>query len=209
MEDKKLYIIQNVGKLYMKFGIRSVTMDDVAAEFGVSKKTIYQFFSDKEDLVSQVIDYYLENPTVDLGESNKINAIDSMFNVREHVAYIFKFYNNNIEFELKKLYPALYRKVRDFKRERLYQNTIDNIAKGKEQGFYRQEVDAELVAKLQVGRMLFTMNPEFQVFEEHEVHSLPIFDKIMEYHMHAICTTKGVDYFKKKLKNVQNNETSN
>ena len=59
MEEKKLHIIKNVGLMYLKFGIRGVTMDDVAAEFGISKKTLYQYFSDKQDLVSQVVNYFL------------------------------------------------------------------------------------------------------------------------------------------------------
>lgn len=208
MEEKKLYIIKNVGLMYLKFGIRSVTMDDVAAEFGISKKTLYQYFSDKQDLVSQVIDYFLENRDLDFKNHNKGNAIDSMFEVRAHVAYIMKFYNNNIEFELKKLYPDLYNKVHHEKRKQIFENTIFNIHMGVDQGLYRDDIDAELIAKLQVGRMFFTLNPDYNIFKEHEVNSLDIFDEIMSYHMHGICTPKGIEYYKKqlnKLKNEANN----
>lgn len=204
MEDKKLYIIRNVGKLYLKFGIRSVTMDDVASEFGISKKTLYQYFSDKEDLVSQVIDYFLDNAEVSLTSATQDNAIDYMFKVRNHVAHIIKFYNNNIEFELKKIYPHLHKKVYEAKRQRIYKNTFDNIKKGIEQGLYRDEIDPDFLAKMQVGRMLYTLNPDNQIFEEHEINSLELFDSIMSYHMHAICTPRGLEYFKKQLNKVQN-----
>ena len=208
MEEKKLHIIKNVGKLYLKFGIRSVTMDDVAAEFGVSKKTLYQYFSDKEDLVSHVIDYFLENPAIDLESHHQKNAIDSMFKIREHVAYILRFYNNNIEFELKRLYPHLHKRVHNAKRQRIFNNTVENLKQGIEQKLYREGIDTEFIAKLQVGRMLFTLNPDNEIFEEHEVNSLDLFDKTMSYHMHAVCTKKGIEYYKKQLNKVQNETNS-
>ena len=62
MNDKKEYILKQIRELYLKFGIKSVTMDDVASEFGISKKTLYQYFEDKADLVQQVIDFYLKSP---------------------------------------------------------------------------------------------------------------------------------------------------
>lgn len=190
--------------MYMKYGIRAVTMDDVANEFGISKKTLYQYFSDKQELVSSVIDYYIENPEVDFNDYNHLNAIETIFTVRAHVARLLKFYNNSIEYDLKKLYPALYKKVYNEKRKHVFQNTISNISKGKEEGLYRNEIDPELIAKLQVGRIFYTLNPDYDIFKEDEVNSLQLFDDIMDYHMHAICTTKGIKIYTQQLNKVQN-----
>jgi TetR/AcrR family transcriptional regulator, cholesterol catabolism regulator len=66
MENRKEDILKQAGELYFKFGIKSVTMDDVASELGSSKKTLYQHFKDKADLISQVIDYYIKNPQFSL-----------------------------------------------------------------------------------------------------------------------------------------------
>jgi AcrR family transcriptional regulator len=206
MEEKKLHIIKNVGLMYLKFGIRAVTMDDVATEFGISKKTLYQYFSDKADLVSSVVDYFLENAELDLSSHNHENAIDYIIAVRSHVANILKFYNNNIEFDLKKLYPELYKKVHEAKRQRIFESTIENLKHGMEQGLYRSDLEPYFIAKLQVGRMLYTLNPEYKVFEEYEVNSLSFFDSITNYHMHAICTEKGINYYKKQLNKVQNED---
>jgi len=204
MEEKKIHIIQSVGKLYLRFGIRSVTMDDVAREFGVSKKTLYQFFTDKADLVAQVIDYYIKNPAFNLNDVNNGNAIDSFFSLRAHIVNVLKYFNNNIEFDLKKLYPRLYQKVHLVKRERIFSSTVENIQKGIETGLFRSDLDVDLVAKLQVGRMLFTLNPEYEIFTEREVLSIEVFDKVMEYHMYAICTEKGIKYFTKQFNNIEN-----
>jgi len=204
MEDKKLHILKNVGKLYLKFGIRSVTMDDVAHEFGISKKTLYQYFRDKADLVSQVVDFYLKNLMQDINASKDENVIDFYFALRSHISKILKYFNNNVEFDLKKQYPQLFKKVHKIKREKIFSDTVTNINKGMETGFYRTGLDVELIAKLQVGRMLYTLNPENEIFTESEVATIELFDKVMGYHMHAICTEKGIKYFNKQLNKIHN-----
>lgn len=203
MENRKLHIIKNVGKLYLKFGIRSVTMDDVAREFGISKKTLYQYFTDKAQLVSQVVDYYLQNPIFDLNDANG-NAIDQYFAIREHINSILKYFNNNIEFDLKKQYPNLHKRVHVKKREKIFSSNIWSLEKGIKEGLFREDLDIDLIAKLQVGRMLFTLNPDYEIFTDGEVASIELFDKVIEYHMHAICTEKGIKYFKKQLNKVRN-----
>lgn len=206
MEDKKEYILKNVGKLYLKFGIRSVTMDDVAREFGISKKTLYQYFNDKADLVENVIDYYMANPAFNLNENSKANAIDRFFELRCHVLNILKYFHNNIEHDLKKLYPELYKKVHNVKRDRIYSSTVQNVTEGIESGLFREDLDIELIAKLQVGRMLLTLNPDYEIFAEAELASIDLFDKVIEYHMHAICTEKGIKYYKKQLNRIKNED---
>ncbi len=206
MEDKKIFILKNAGKLYLKHGIRGVTMDDIALEFGISKKTLYQFFRNKKDFVQQVVGFYLQNPEFRLHRQDSGNAIDRIFAVRKHVIEILKHYNNNLEFDLKKNYPELYKKVHQFKRERIFNDTHRNIEAGKKEGIFRPEIDPELIANLQVGRMLFVLNPENEIFTEDEISSIDLFDKIMDYHLHAICTEKGLTYYKQKLNKIQNEE---
>lgn len=204
MEDKKLHILENVGKLYLKFGIKSVTMDDVAHEFGISKKTLYQYFRDKADLVSQVVNFYILNLENNIDANKEENAIDFYFVLRSHISNILKFFNNNIEFDLKKQYPQLHKKVYKIKREKIFSITVLNINKGMETGYYRKGLDVEFLAKLQVGRMLYTLHPDNEIFTEREVASIELFDKVIDYHMHAICTEKGLKYFKQQLNKIQN-----
>ncbi|QIA06671.1 TetR/AcrR family transcriptional regulator [Draconibacterium halophilum] len=208
MEEKKKYIIENVGRLYFKKGIRAVTMDDVAAEFGISKKTLYQYFSDKKGLVTQVIEFFIEESNKTFKQLDDKNAVDSILLIRKHVAFIYKFYNNGIDKDLKKYYPELYKKINEIKRERIFTSTIDNLKLGMTQGMYRTDLDPYLIAKLQVGRMLFTMNPDYGIFEEYEVNSLAFFDSMMDYHMNAICNEKGIKYYKNQLNKVQYEETN-
>lgn len=209
MEDKKRFIIKNIGQLYLKYGIRNITMDSVATEFSISKKTLYQYFKDKEDLVSQVIDFYLSD-SLDFEIKNPAsqNAIDNMFCYRERIADLLRFYHNHLEEELKKTYPALHAKLHETKRQKIYDDTIENLRLGIEQGFYRSDLEPSFIAKLTLGRTLYTMNPAYGIFEDFELKSLAFFDNILDYHMHAICTENGLKYYKKQLNKVHN-ETKN
>lgn len=204
MEQKKRDIIEKVAQMYLKLGIRAVTMDDVASEFGISKKTLYQFFSDKRELVTHVIDFFLEETDDSLKSISKGNAIDSMLAIRQHVAYILKFYNNNLEGELKKAYPGLHKKVTEVKRQRIFESTLENLKQGMEQELYRKDLDPYFTAKLQVGRIIYTLNPDYGIFEDYEVNSIAFFDSMMNYHMHAICTKQGLLYYKTQLNKIQN-----
>ncbi len=208
MEEKKIHILKNVGNLYLKFGIRGVTMDDVANEFGISKKTLYQYFNDKEDLVAQVIDYYLENPIFKLNSEDSVNTIDRYFALRQHVAKMIKHFNNNLEFELKKTYPELFKKVHKFKRERIYNDTLESIHDGIKEGLVRPDIDPDVVSKLQVGRLLCTLNPDNEIFSDEEVSTIELFDKMMDYHIHAICTEKGIKYYREQLNKIKDEENN-
>ena len=206
MEEKRLHILKNVGKLYFKFGIRSVTMDDVASEFGISKKTLYQYFKDKADLVSQVVDFYIKNPMFELNVEANGNAIDRYFALRTHISKILKYFNNNIEFDLKKQYPLLHKKVHEQKREKIFNSTVVSVRDGISSGLFREGLEVELIAKLQVGLLLFTLNPENEIFTDSELATIELFDKVMDYHMHAICTEKGIKYYTKQLNDIKNED---
>ena len=115
-----------------------------------------------------------------------------------------KLMHNNIEFELKKLYPLLYRKVYKVKREKIFSNTVKNMEEGIKEGLYRADIDPEIVARLQVGKMLYTLDPQNGIFTESELMNIEIFDHVMEYFMYSICTEKGIKYYKEQLNKLKN-----
>lgn len=204
MENKRRLILKDVEQLYLKYGIRSVTMDDVAKEFGISKKTLYQYFHDKADLVTQVIEYHLHNRNFKMGAQENGNPIDQYFALRNHYIQFLKFFNTNLEFDLKKQYPKLYDKMHCAKRDSILDNTVLNIEEGMKQGLYRNNLEPLLIAKLQVGRIMFTLNPDNGVFTDAEVANIELFDKVMENYMHSICTEKGMKYYNEQLNKVRN-----
>ncbi|MCE4566695.1 TetR/AcrR family transcriptional regulator [Maribellus sp. CM-23] len=208
MEEKKEYIIENVAYRFLKRGIRNVTMDDVASEFGISKKTLYQYFSDKEALVTEVVEFLIASQDFKFNNPAIGNAIDMTIALRKRISPVLKMYHHNMETELKRTYPALYHRVYDFKRKRIFDNTMENLKLGISQDLYRPDIDPFFISKLIVGRILYTMNPEYKIFEEYEVHSTALYDHILDYHMHAICTPEGLHYYKQLTNNIQNETSS-
>jgi TetR/AcrR family transcriptional regulator, cholesterol catabolism regulator len=200
MNEETKHILEKVGLLYQRFGIRSVTMDDVAGELGISKKTLYQHFADKEELVTKVTDYMINIRHNCLNEiHNKgLNAIDELFEVAEHVSQMLKDHNPATEYDLKKYYPEEYQKIRIIKREMMHESVLNNLRKGMEEGIYRKEMKPEVIAKLHVARVEGMM--ESDLFSTEDYHNREQFREIMIYHIRGIANEKGIKILEEKLK---------
>lgn len=203
--EKKEHILNIAAQLFYKHGIRSITMDDIAKEAGVSKKTIYSFYKDKKDLVEAFINSnVIENPNLRIDISEDFNAIELLFNFRERIADIFELVQNNLDYDLKRLYPKIHAKLEDYKRKLIYEIETSLLTKGKEEGLFRPELDDDFIARMSIGRSLFIFNPENELFSEKECLSIKTYDKIIDYHLHAISTTKGIEFYKKQLNKTKN-----
>ncbi len=192
--------------MYLKYGIRSVTMDDVARELGLSKKTVYQFFSDKETLVKETLKCFMQDGFQIEKQMTDLNAIDKMLFLRSHWLKMLKTYNNNLDFDLKRMYPEIYAKLISVKRERIYNQTRAILEQGIQEGFYRPDLNIDIISKLQVGRILLIFNADNAIYTEDELRGGNVLDEVLTYHMFAICTEKGIQYYKQQLNNVQNEE---
>lgn len=191
MTDELKNILERVRCLYMKFGIKSVTMDDVSRELGISKKTLYQYVTDRADLVSKVLDYEMDMQICEMHNlHNKgSNAIAEMIEMQKHVLNNLKGYNPAREYDLRKYYPELYQKYISEHRSRMIANITNNIERGKAEGIYRQEVISEMVAKILALRVeMVTENDEFNLSE----YLMPqFFNEIMRYHIRGLANDKG------------------
>lgn len=201
MEKEALKIIIKVSELYRHYGIKSVTMDDVARELGISKKTLYEHFHDKEDMVSKVVEQSLLEKTDALKEIQKLNlnAIDELFRFHQFQSNIFKNYSLPVEYDLKKYYPELYKKILDAKRENMYKMVLSNLKKGKKEGTYRKEVDEVIISKLFVFRMEGLCCNEF--FSHDQLSSPAFFRELFIYHIRGLATEKGIRVLEHHTKN--------
>jgi len=196
---KETEIITQVAKLYNKYGIKSVTMDDVARELGISKKTLYDYFSDKSSLVKAVIDYLIEEKITFFSSQKKGKE-----NAVEELLFIFRFYLNTVrefnpsfEFDLKKYYPQIYAEVKERKRRGILENTLANLKRGKKEGFFRQELNEDFIARLYVLRIESLQ--ESDLFTQEEIFSQELFVEMFFYHLYGVLNEKGLDYLKNHL----------
>lgn len=197
-EDLK-NLLERVKELYMRYGIKSITMDDVASRLGISKKTLYQYVTDKEDLVGKVVDLMLEVQDNDMEctHDSSLNAIEQLLMVSKMINHGLKQMNPSTEFDLKKYYPNHFQKLMNARRRRMYNNIVANIQKGKEEGLYRMDLDEDVIGKLQVSRIENMVENDF--FGIDEFTSPRFFQEIFIYHIRGIANEKGIKFLEEKL----------
>lgn len=183
MNEELKNILKRVSQLFMRYGIKSVTMDDISHELGISKKTLYQHVKDKGELVSLIIDMEFEEKETCFTtiEWTYVNAIDELYEVHKIVNMILKEYSPSSVYDLKKYYPEVYMKMHFMRREKLMENILDNLKKGKAEGLYRPDINEMLIAKLQVQRIENTFDNELLTIEE--MTSPALFHEIFKYHL--------------------------
>jgi DNA-binding XRE family transcriptional regulator len=204
MNEELKNILMKARELYMKYGIKSITMDDVAKELGISKKTLYQFIADKEDLVGKFVDNEIEIRREEICKCFKtgFNAIEELFEISIFMNKLMREQNPATEYDLKKYYPVQYQKTIKARRDGMYEYLLLNLKKGKKEGLYREDLNNEIIAKLYISR---SENIHFnELFTIEEFTSVNLFLELLNYHVRGIATEKGIIELEKKIKGLEN-----
>lgn len=197
-------ILNSALSLYSKYGLKSVTMDDLCRELGISKKTLYQIVVDKNDLIGQVLDYerVLQQRSMEKLLNSDLNAIDELIHVNRHIHTNQTIYSPTFYFDLKKYYPYLYSDWLEYKRKRMYDMIIRNLEKGIDEGLYRKDMDVRVISKLHMART--EMLHVSDIIDDEEFTTTTFIDEVFQYHIHGICNETGLAYFKKKMNELSN-----
>jgi len=205
MNEELKSILLKVRELYMKYGIKSITMDDVARELSISKKTLYQYVSDKDELVGMFIENEIELRQEEICKcfQSSLNAIEELFEISIFMNKMMREQNPATEYDLKKYYPIHFQKMVKTRRERMYNYILMNLNKGKEEGLYREDMNEEVIAKLYLSR---SENIHFnELFTVEEFTSIKLFVELINYHVRGIATEKGIMVLDQKLKELETN----
>ena len=159
--EAKDRILTKAAELFMRYGIRSITMDEIAAQLGISKKTIYQFFTDKDDMVYAVIELEIKKNETDClqyrYDSN--DAVHEIFLAVEDLEEMLRYTNPMMLYDLEKYHPRAYQKIRDYKYQFLYEAILENLKKGIEEGVYRPDIHRDIVAKSRIEAAFLVFDP--------------------------------------------------
>ena len=191
--------------MFKKYGIRSISMDDIARELGISKKTLYQAVDNKTDLVEYLLNYLIEKGDYNcLKDATKdMNAIDVLLTVSRAVSDEIKEINPVLSFDLQKFYPTIYRDFVMKKRDHVYEQISRNCQQGITEGLYRSDLDVELVSKLYVQKLIEVHNPDFLSSVEFSFEK--IFQVMFDNHIRGIANTVGLTYYENQIKNLNIN----
>jgi TetR/AcrR family transcriptional regulator, cholesterol catabolism regulator len=157
-------IKQKAHGLFMQYGLRSVSMDDIATGLGMSKKTIYQFFADKDTLVDDVMAAVFENDMIvcERDRSAAENAVHEIFLAIDFIVEMFKNMNPSVLYDLQKFHPASYARFVKHKDEYLFNMVRNNLKRGIEEELYRADLKVDILSRFRVESMMMPLNPEFQ-----------------------------------------------
>lgn len=186
-------------RLFMRYGIKSITMDDVAKELSISKKTIYQYVTDKDDLVKKTMLLHIQ----EIDELSKQifevepNAVLQIIRLAAIVVNNHKEMSPNVLFDLKKYHPETYSFFVQHRETTACTQMRRNLERGVKQGLYRTDMDIETTIRLYMSLMESCASSEITYLNN--MSFADKFHKALEYHMHAICTDKGLALFKEEL----------
>lgn len=206
MEPKER-ILQKAHELFNKFGIRSVTMDEIAAQIGMSKKTIYQSFSNKDDLVDAIIDDHIQrNQSRCEADGKKAeNAIHEIFLSMDMVQDMLGDVNPTIFNDLQKFHPVTFKKLIQFKDLFLYKVVFDNITWGIKEGLYREDMNIEVITKLRLSTMFLPFDQE--IFPVNRYSLVEVEIEALELFLYGLATSKAheliVKYKSERIKSRQ------
>lgn len=189
--ETKDRILLKAEELFMQFGIRSVSMDDIANNLGVSKKTLYQYFADKDDLVEAVVDGHINKIQGDCIDCRKeaTNAIHEIFNTMERIMEEFSNMNPMLLYDLEKFHFKAYQLFRNHKDKFLLQVITDNIEWGIKDELYRSDINIDVMSKYRIESMMIPFN--VSVFSPGKYNLARTSGLIIENFTYGLATIKG------------------
>ncbi|CAL2102750.1 TetR/AcrR family transcriptional regulator [Tenacibaculum sp. 190130A14a] len=198
MKDK---ILEKAGAMFLSYGFKSVTMDDIASELAISKKTLYKYFSNKNDLVDasiEAVQKAIDDAIMFIKEQD-YNAIEEEFAVKKIFKEMFKNAKTSPMFQLKKYYPESYTNLIDREICMFRDCNTDNLEKGIEQGLYRPEIKRELVTNFYFTLIFGIFDSDY--YGERMDELMKVEYEVLEYHIRAIATKKGLEILENELLN--------
>lgn len=195
--EPKDRILQKAHELFYRYGVRSVSMDDIAAPLGMSKKTLYQYYADKEELVGAVFLTVVDQNRVHcLRDVDKAaNAIHEVFLAFDRMLEMFATMNPSILFELEKYHPRVFAQFKKFKNEFLYNIIRANLERGIAEGLYRPELDTDVLTRYRLHNIMLAFNVE--VYPADPTQLVHIEQALLEHFLYGLATAKGAKQIQK------------
>lgn len=200
----KQTILQKAGEIFLKYGFKSITMDDIANELAISKKTIYKFFKNKQELVEETVSLVHETMHKEIFCicDKGYNAIEENFEIKNMFKNMFKNSDDSPMFQLEKYYPDTYHKMMVSEFDMFKDCILTNIKKGIKEGLYRANINENLITKFYFSLAMSVHNSNLHTYNKNTLNKLET--SVLEYHTRAIATLKGLKILEKQLEKNKN-----
>jgi len=201
MKDK---IIEKAADMFMTLGFKSVTMDDIANEMGISKKTIYQHFTTKPELVKEATLYVFKKVSEGIDTICEVstNPIEELFEIKNFVSDYFKAENSSSIYQLQKYYPRIHHTIKQLHLQKMEKCIIENLKKGIELGLFRSEIDADIIGRFYFSGISSCKDNE--LFPVEKYNPTHVHKEFLIYHLRGIGTVKGLSVLENILLTTNN-----
>lgn len=192
-------ILSGSDKLFRKFGIRSVSMDDIARELGMSKKTIYSFFSNKSEIVYSVTSEHIAQEKCDFEEihGKASNAVEEFIMVMSWLRKTMAEMSATMIYDVQKYYPEAWKLFQEFKMKTIYKHILENLEKGVEEGLYRPNMNLDIITRLRLEEIEIGFRENVFPHEEYDTTEVQV--ELLSHFFHGITTIKGRKLINKYL----------
>ncbi len=192
----KARILRGAEELFMRYGIRSVSMDDIARQLGISKKTLYQHVTEKEELVLEVahLNFERNKTLVECACNEARNPVEKLAMLSMCIRSTLESVNPSVLFDLQKFHPQAWNAWLDFKRGYLRESIISLLKEGIEQGYVRKEIDPEVMASMRIEMVQIAFNSE--LFPGNYTFG-QIQEQLYDHFVYGLVTDKGRKLYQK------------
>lgn len=192
--EVKDYIIQESDKLFCQYGFKSVTMDDIAKHLGMSKKTIYQHFKDKDELVNILIKDKLttQDCTMDFSAKNAKDAVEEIFFAIGNMHELLTGMNPKLFYDLQKYHPKAWLYFKNFREKKLGKVISENLERGIKEGFYRKEINIDILTQMRLAQVDIIFN-QHDHYTTNKYTIAQVMIELTEHFLHGICNQKGTE----------------
>ena len=195
----KQKILEKSNELFLNLGVKSVTMDEIATALGVSKKTIYKYFTNKTDLVDAVTGLMFDAICNSIDEicARKLNPIDELFFIKRAVLEHLNDEKSSPVYQLQKYYPKIYASLKQKQFHMMHKTIQDNLERGIQSGLFRESIDKDFISRMYFNGMVGIKDQELFPLKKYSMNTL--MDYYLEYHLRGISTEKGIKQLEKQL----------
>ena len=189
--DIREHIIGEADKLFCHYGIKSVTMDDIAKHLGMSKKTIYQSFKDKNTLVIEMMRLKMESQVCIMDQTYDIStdAVHEVFSAVTQMGEMLSNMNPMLFHDLQKYHPQAWQIFKVFREKKLFQVIYENLKRGISEGYYRKEINIDIITWMRIGQIDTVFSQ--LTYPSNKFNIAQVMTEITEHFLYGICTLRG------------------
>jgi len=200
-------IKEKAKELAFKYGLKSVSLDEIAKLSRISKKTIYKFFDDKNAIIQTMVDELIQshNQLFKATQSTANDAIDEVLKQDSCMSLICKNVRPSLLHELEKFFPISWKQLKQYN-QNIYESNIGNLQRGKEEGLYRADIDIRFISDLRMHQLINVLKPEILTSNNLSVTRLAT--ELTVLYLHAVTTEKGKKLLDKYLNEKKRTDTS-